>query len=102
MFGFIKNLFGTAPKAETTEVPYKVDAPMVDTADIALAQMPPGGAAVVEAPKAEAPKAEAPKAEAPKAEVTAKPKAPAKTKTPAKPKTSPASKKPRAPKKPKK
>jgi hypothetical protein len=97
MFGFIKNLFGTAPKAETTEVPYKVDAPMVDLADIALAQMPPGGAAVVEAPKAEAPKAEAPKAE-----VTAKPKAPAKTKTPAKPKTSPASKKPRAPKKPKK
>jgi hypothetical protein len=97
MFGFIKNLFGTAPKAETTEVPYKVDAPMVDTADIALAQMPDGAAAVVEAPKAEAPKAEAPKAE-----VTAKPKAPAKTKTPAKPKTSPASKKPRAPKKPKK
>ena len=85
MFGFIKNLFGTAPKAETTEVPYKVETPMVDTADIALAQMPPGGAAVVEAPKAE---------------VTAKPKAPAKT--PAKPKTSPASKKPRAPRKPKK
>jgi hypothetical protein len=92
MFGFIKNLFGTAPKAETTEVPYKVETPVVDTADIALAQMPPGGAAVVEAPKAEAPKAE----------VTAKPKAPAKTKTPAKPKTSPASKKPRAPRKPKK
>jgi hypothetical protein len=90
MFGFIKNLFGTAPKAETTEVPYKVETPMVDTADIALAQMPPGGAAVVEAPKAEAPKAE----------VTAKTKAPAKT--PAKPKTSPASKKPRAPRKPKK
>ena len=90
MFGFIKNLFGTAPKAETTEVPYKVETPMVDTADIALAQMPPGGAAVVEAPKAEAPKAE----------VTAKPKAPAKT--PAKPKTLPASKKPRAPRKPKK
>jgi len=86
MFGFIKNLFGTAPKAETTEVPYKVETPVVDTADIALAQMPPGGAAVVEAPKAEAPKAE----------VTAKPKAPAKTKT------SPAAKKPRAPRKPKK
>jgi len=91
MFGFIKNLFGTAPKAETTEVPYKVDAPVVDTADIALAQMPPGGAAIVEAPKAEAPKAEAPKAPA-----KAKAKAPAKTKT------SPAPKKPRAPKKPKK
>jgi hypothetical protein len=96
MFGFIKNLFGTAPKAETTEVPYKVDAPVVDTADIALAQMPPGGAAIVEAPKAEAPKAEAPKAEAPKAPAKAKAKAPAKTKT------SPAPKKPRAPKKPKK
>jgi hypothetical protein len=93
MFGFIKNLFGTAPKAETTEVPYKVDAPVVDTADIALAQMPPGGAAIIEAPKAEAPKAEAPKAPA---------KAKAKAKAPAKTKTSPAPKKPRAPKKPKK
>ena len=98
MFGFIKNLFGTAPKAETTEVPYKVDAPVVDTADIALAQMPPGGAAIIEAPKAEAPKAEAPKAEAPKAPAKAK----AKAKAPAKTKTSPAPKKPRAPKKPKK
>jgi hypothetical protein len=64
MFGFIKNLFGTAPKAETTEVPYKVDAPMVDTADIALAQMPAGAAAVVEAPAK--PKAVAPKAVAQK------------------------------------
>ena len=91
MFGFIKNLFGTAPKAETTEVPYKVETPVVDHADIAVAQRP---APVAEAPKAEAPKAEAPKAEAPKA--------PAKAKAPAKPKTSPASKKPRAPRKPKK
>ena len=41
MFGFIKNLFGTAPKAETAEVPYKVEAPVVDTADIALAQKKP-------------------------------------------------------------
>jgi hypothetical protein len=87
MFGFIKNLFGTAPKAETTtEVPYKVEKPFEDTSDIALAQRP--------IPVAEAPKAEAPKAEAPKA--------PAKAKAPAKPKTSPASKKPRAPRKPKK
>jgi hypothetical protein len=92
MFGFIKNLFGTAPKAETTtEVPYKVEKPFEDTSDIALAQRP---IPVAEAPKAEAPKAEAPKAEAPKA--------PAKAKAPAKPKTSPASKKPRAPRKPKK
>ena len=87
MFGFIKNLFGTAPKAETTtEVPYKVEKPFEDTSDIAIAQRP--------IPVAEAPKAEAPKAEAPKA--------PAKAKAPAKPKTSPASKKPRAPRKPKK
>lgn len=86
MFGFIKNLFGTAPKAETTtEVPYKVEKPFEDTSDIALAQRP--------APVAEAPKAEAPKAPA---------KAPVKAKAPAKPKTSPAPKKPRAPRKPKK
>lgn len=89
MFGFIKNLFGTAPKAETTtEVPYKVEKPFEDTSDIALAQRP--------IPVAEAPKVEAPKAEAPKAPAKAKAKAPAK------PKTSPASKKPRAPRKPKK
>jgi len=91
MFGFIKNLFGTAPKAETTtEVPYKVEKPFEDTSDIALAQRP--------APVAEAPKVEAPKAEAPKAPA----KAPVKAKAPAKPKTSPAPKKPRAPRKPKK
>lgn len=85
MFGFIKNLFGTAPKAETTEVPYKVETPVVDHADIAVAQRP--------APVAEAPKVEAPKSPT---------KAPAKAKAPAKPKTSPAPKKPRAPRKPKK
>ena len=90
MFGFIKNLFGTAPKAETTEVPYKVETPVVDHADIAVAQRP--------APVAEAPKVEAPKVEAPKSPT----KAPAKAKAPAKPKTSPAPKKPRAPRKPKK
>ena len=89
MFGFIKNLFGTAPKAETTEVPYKVETPVVDHADIAVAQRP-------------APVAEAPKVEAPKVEVPAPAKTPAKAKAPAKPKTSPASKKPRAPRKPKK
>jgi hypothetical protein len=87
MFGFIKNLFGTAPKAETAEVPYKVEAPVVDTADIALAQKPDGGAAVVEATQAMV------ESVAPKAE-------PAKKK-PA-PKKAPATKKPRAPKKPKK
>ena len=90
MFGFIKNLFGTAPKAETTEVPYKVETPVVDHADIAVAQRP--------APVAEAPKVEAPKVEAPNSPT----KAPAKAKAPAKPKTSPAPKKPRAPRKPKK
>ena len=90
MFGFIKNLFGTAPKAETTEVPYKVETPVVDHADIAVAQRP--------APVAEAPKVEAPKVEAPKSPT----KAPAKAKAPAKPKTSPSPKKPRAPRKPKK
>lgn len=75
MFGFIKNLFGTAPKAETTEVPYKVETPVAEVAPAPVVETP---APVVEAPKAEAPKA------------------------PAKPKTSPAAKKPRAPKKPKK
>jgi hypothetical protein len=77
MFGFIKKLFGPAPKAETTaEVPYKVEAPVVDTADIALAQLPAGGAAVVEATKAEAPAK--PKAEAKKepAKKPRKPRAP--------------------------
>jgi hypothetical protein len=77
MFGFIKNLFGTAPKAETkAEVPYKVETPVAEVAPAPVVETP---APVVEAPKA-----------------------PAKAKTPAKPKTSPASKKPRAPRKPKK
>ena len=75
MFGFIKKLFGTAPKAETTEVPYKVEKPVVDTADIALAQLPAGGAAVVETPKAEAPKAEAKKEPAKKPRKPRAPKA---------------------------
>jgi len=85
MFGFIKKLFGTAPKAETTEAPYKVEAPVVDLADIAIAQLPAGGAAVVEAPKAEAPKAEAKKEPAkkprkPRAPKASGAKAPKKTK----------------------
>ena len=74
MFGFIKKLFGPAPKAETTaEAPYKVEAPVVqDTADIAIAQMP---APVAEAPKAEAPKAEAKKEPAKKPRKPRAPKA---------------------------
>jgi hypothetical protein len=44
MFGFLKKLFGAAPAAPT-EVAYKVEAPVKDYADIALAQLPAGGAA---------------------------------------------------------
>jgi hypothetical protein len=46
MLGLIKKLFGGKP-AEPVAVPYKVETPPVDTADIALAQLPDGGAAVV-------------------------------------------------------
>jgi hypothetical protein len=41
MIGFIKKLFGSKPEEVAT--------PVVDTADIALAQLPAGGAAMVEA-----------------------------------------------------
>jgi len=89
MFGFIKNLFGTAPKAETkAEVPYKVEAP---------APVVEAPAAVVETP-APTPVAE----QATQAVVESiAPKAEAAKKKPA-PKKAPAAKKPRAPKKPKK
>jgi hypothetical protein len=88
MIGLLKKLFGVKPAEQTADAPYKVEAaPVVDTADIALAQMPNGAAAIVEAPKAEAPKAE-PKKKA----------APAKKAAPKKPATA---KKPPAPKKPK-
>jgi hypothetical protein len=48
MLGLIKKLFGSKP-VESVEVPYKVETPPVDTADIALAQLPDGGAAAVPA-----------------------------------------------------
>jgi len=72
MFDFLKKLFGIAPKAETpAEAPYKVEAPVVDLADIAIAQKP---APVVEAPKEE-PKAEAKKEPAKKPRKPRAPKA---------------------------
>jgi hypothetical protein len=49
MLNHIKKLFGITPKeAPVAEVPYKVETPVVDTADIALAQLPPGGAAIAD------------------------------------------------------
>ncbi len=84
MFGFIKKLFGTAPKAETTEAPYKVEAPVVDLADIAIAQRPAPvaetPAPVAEAPKAEAKKEPAKKPRKPRAPKAGGAKAPRKTK----------------------
>jgi hypothetical protein len=81
MFGFIKKLFGTAPKAETTEAPYKVEAPVVDLADIAIAQKPaPVAEAPKEAPKAEAKKEPAKKPRKPRAPKAGGAKAPKKTK----------------------
>ncbi len=81
MFGFIKKLFGTAPKAETTEAPYKVEAPVVDLADIAIAQRPaPVAEAPKEAPKAEAKKEPAKKPRKPRAPKAGGAKAPKKTK----------------------
>ncbi len=85
MFGFIKKLFGTAPKAETTaEAPYKVEAPVVDLADIAIAQKPAPvaetPAPVAEAPKAEAKKEPAKKPRKPRAPKAGGAKAPKKTK----------------------
>jgi hypothetical protein len=56
MFKRIKEFFTKKSEVEIASpstVPYKIETPVVDTADIALAQLPDGGAAVVEAPKAE-------------------------------------------------
>jgi len=66
----------TKPTKSSVEAPYKVEAPVVDTADIALAQMPDGAAAVVETSTAKK-KPAAKKAAAKKAPAK---KAPAKTK----------------------
>ena len=39
MLGLLKKMFGAKPVEATTEVPYKVEKPVIDTADIAIAQM---------------------------------------------------------------
>ena len=52
MLGLIKKLFGSKP-AEPVAVPYKVETPPVDTADIAIAQLPDPIAAVIEPTAAE-------------------------------------------------
>lgn len=82
MLSLLKKLFGSKPAETTAEAPYKVEAPVKDLADIALAQQ--ATQAVVEsiAPAAEPKKKPAPK-KAP-AKATAK-KAPAK-KAPKQPK----------------
>jgi hypothetical protein len=82
MINFFKNLFGSKPVETVTEVPYKVDTPVVDTADIALAQLPAGGAAIADqatqavvesiAPAKKAPAKRAPAKKAP----VKKPRAP--------------------------
>ncbi len=48
MINFFKKLFGKTEQPVAAEAPYKVETPVVDTADIALAQKPAGGAAIVE------------------------------------------------------
>ena len=83
MLGLIKKLFGSKT-VESVAVPYKVETPPVDTADIAIAQLPDPSAAevtaknkavaVAKAKRAPAKKAPAKKAPAPKA--PRKPKAP--------------------------
>ncbi len=40
MLGLLKKLFGGKPAEATAEAPYKVEAPVVDLADIAIAQSP--------------------------------------------------------------
>ena len=74
MFNKIKEFFTGKPAEVVAEVPYKVEVPVasvIDTADIAIAQLPVVAAAVVEAKKAPAKKAPAKKAPAVK-----KPRAP--------------------------
>ena len=84
MFKRIKEFFTKKSEVEIASpstVPYKIETPVVDTADIALAQLPDGGAAVVEVPKAEvakspstAKKPRAKKAAGEKKATTAKPR----------------------------
>jgi len=76
MLHHIKKLFGFTPKAEAQpEVPYKVEA-VVDTADVAIAQLPAPVAEVAPAPVVEAKPAPAKKAPAKKAPAVKKPRAP--------------------------
>jgi hypothetical protein len=48
MFNKIKELLFGKPAQTVAEVPYKVETPVVDTADIALAQLPAGGAEIAD------------------------------------------------------
>ena len=77
MLGLLKKMFGAKPVETTTEVPYKVEA-AVDTADIAIAQLPIPAAEVKAEPEAPAKKAPVKKVPAKK---TAAPKVPRKPKT---------------------
>jgi hypothetical protein len=79
MINFFKNLFGSKPVETVPEVPYKVETPVVDTADIALAQLPAGGAAIANQATQAVVESMAP------AKKPAAKKAPAKKPTPKKP-----------------
>jgi hypothetical protein len=98
MFKAIKEFFTGKPAEVVAEVPYKVEA-VVDTADIAIAQLPDPAAveAVVVVPAAVVPAAIVEAVTAKKTPAVKKPRAP---KAPAVVKTL-AVKKPRAPKAPK-
>jgi small subunit ribosomal protein S2 len=96
MIGLLKKLFGAKPAEQTAEAPYKAEAAPVDTADIAIAQLPEPAVAVVVVAEAVVPAAvveQAPaKKPAPKKQQTAKKPAATKTatpKAPAKPKAKP-------------
>jgi hypothetical protein len=83
MLGLIKKLFGSKP-VESVAVPYKVETPPVDTADIAIAQLPDPSAAAVSAENKAVAVAKAKQAPAKKAPIkkAAAPKAPRKPKAP--------------------
>ena len=83
MLGLIKKLFGSKP-AEPVAVPYKVETPPVDTADIAIAQLPDPSAAAVSAENKAVAVAKAKRVSAKKAPIkkAAAPKAPRKPTTP--------------------
>ena len=100
MFKAIKEFFTGKPAEVVAEVPYKVEAtpaPVVDTADIAIAQLPD---TVVVVPAAIVPAAVVEQAPAKKVPAVKKPRAPKAVPAVKAPKA-PAVKKPRAPKAPK-